>query len=159
MKTTHGLLLALAAACVVSLGCYPVRSVEVAGGDPPPSKREPGVVKKGGGPPDHAPAHGRRAKYRYRYYPDVSVYFDAGRGLYFYLFSGSWKFSTRLPGDLSGRLGSSVFIEMDSDKPYIEHDRHKAKYPPGQAKKGHDDDERGKGKKKERDRKKYDYDD
>lgn len=144
MKISHGLLLALAASCTISFGCYPVRSVEVTGGDPSPSKREPGVSKKGG-PPDFAPAHGRRAKFRYRYYPDVSVYFDAGRGLYFYLYSGSWKFSTRLPGDLSGRLGSAVFIEMDSDKPYIEHDSHKAKYPPGQAKKGHDDD-RGKGK-------------
>ncbi|MGD9382490.1 MAG: hypothetical protein PVH55_00415, partial [Desulfobacterales bacterium] len=41
-------------------------------------------VKKGG-PPPHAPAHGYRAKYKYRYYPACSVYYDDYRKLYFYL--------------------------------------------------------------------------
>ena len=31
---------------------------------------------KKGGPPPHAPAHGYRAKYTYRYYPSCSVYYD-----------------------------------------------------------------------------------
>jgi len=42
------------------------------------------------------------------------------------------------------RLGSAghVSIEMDTDKPYIYHEEHKRKYPPGQFKKN------GKKKKK-----------
>ena len=45
--------------------------------------RHPPVSKKG--PPAHAPAHGYRAKHRYKYYPSCSVYFDIGRSVYFYL--------------------------------------------------------------------------
>jgi hypothetical protein len=42
--------------------------------------RHPPVAKNG--PPAHAPAHGYRAKHRYRYYPSCSVYFDIGRVLW-----------------------------------------------------------------------------
>jgi hypothetical protein len=75
--------------------------------------RHPPVAKNG--PPAHAPAHGYRAKHRYRYYPSCSVYFDIGRSVYFYL--------------------GSVEVEMDTDKPYLQHKYHKQKYPPGQLKK------------------------
>lgn len=93
----------------------------------------PPVTKNG--PPAHAPAHGYRAKHRYRYYPSCSVYFDIGRAVYFYLEGGSWRVSVELPGRLRVRLGRSVEIEMDTDKPYLEHGHHKQKYPPGQLKK------------------------
>ncbi|WP_455203674.1 hypothetical protein [Kaarinaea lacus] len=87
------------------------------------------------GPPDHAPAHGYRAKHRYQYYPSAQVYFDPARSLYFYLSSSQWKISASLPNPLKLQLGSHVSIEMDSDKPYSHHSEHKKKYPPGQAKK------------------------
>ena len=32
-------------------------------------------------------------------------------------------------------LRRSVVVEMETDKPYIEHEYHKKKYPPGQLKK------------------------
>jgi hypothetical protein len=44
---------------------------------PPPAKKS--------GPPPWAPAHGHRAKHKYRYYPSHYVYCDTGRGVYFYL--------------------------------------------------------------------------
>jgi hypothetical protein len=87
------------------------------------------------GPPAHAPAHGYRAKHRYRYYPSCSVYFDIGRSVYFYLEGDNWRVSVELPNHLQVRLGGSVMIEMESDKPYVEHEVHKQKYPPGQLKK------------------------
>ena len=87
------------------------------------------------GPPAHAPAHGYRAKHRYRYYPSCSVYFDIGRAVYFYLEGDNWRVSVELPNHLRVRLGSSVEIEMDTDKPYLENGYHKQKYPPGQLKK------------------------
>ena len=95
--------------------------------------KHPPVAKKG--PPAHAPAHGYRAKHRYRYYPSCSVYFDIGRAVYFYLEGNNWSISVELPNHLRVRLGGSVVIEMDTDRPYIEHKYHKQKYPPGQLKK------------------------
>lgn len=85
------------------------------------------------GPPDHAPAHGYRAKYNY--YPAAQVYFDTERKVYFYLDGDSWNMSVSLPKDIKIGLGDYVTIEMDTDKPYSKFKEHKVKYPPGQLKK------------------------
>jgi hypothetical protein len=87
------------------------------------------------GPPPHAPAHGYRAKYAYRYYPACHVYFDVHRQVYFYLAGGNWRMSVSLPSNIRMRLADHVIIEMDSDRPYIKFSEHKRKYPPGQMKK------------------------
>jgi hypothetical protein len=92
---------------------------------------------KKNGPPDHAPAHGYRAKHSYHYYPESHVYFDTGRSLYFYLSDGAWKVSASLPGSLKVSLGSHVSIDMDSDKPYTNYSEHRSKYPPGHNKRKH----------------------
>jgi len=93
----------------------------------------PTVAK--GGPPAHAPAHGYRAKYTYRYYPSNYIYFDACRKVYFYLAGDNWRTSVSLPRDMQLQLGSYVTLEMDTDKPYTQFKEHKCKYPPGQLKK------------------------
>ncbi len=90
---------------------------------------------KKSGPPDHAKAHGYRAKHTYRYYPAAQAYYDVDRGTYFYLEGESWRVSVSLPLSLKLKLGDHVTIEMDSDKPYTGFEIHKRKYPPGQAKK------------------------
>ena len=87
------------------------------------------------GPPAHAPAHGYRAKHQYRYYPSRSVYYDTGRGLYFYLKGDHWEVGASLPSRLRVGLGDSVSIELDTDKPYIHHKDHQKKYPPKASKK------------------------
>lgn len=89
----------------------------------------------GGGPPPWAPAHGYRAKYQYRYYPDAAVYLDVGRGLYFYVENGRWTAGATLPRNVSIDAGRYVILEMDVDKPYIHHKEVQKKYPPGQQKK------------------------
>ena len=94
----------------------------------------PHKVKKGE-PPPHAPAHGYRAKYTYRYYPSCSVYYDDYRKLYFYLEGPNWRISASLPHAIQVELGNHVIIEMESDKPYIYHKEHKKKYPSNQYKK------------------------
>jgi len=100
------------------------------------SEPAPTVVKaEENGPPAHAPARGYRAKHQYHYYPSASVYHDTSRGLYFYLGGSGWQIAASLPQDLRVRLGSSVSIEMDTDKPYIYNDQHKKQFPPGQMKK------------------------
>jgi hypothetical protein len=111
-------------------------SISFSWGKDQKSDANPTVVKaKSNGPPEHAPAHGYRAKRQYKYYPSASVYHDAGRGLYFYLSGTTWKFGATLPHDLRIRLGSSVSIELDTDRPYIYYDQHRKQYRPGQMKK------------------------
>ena len=87
------------------------------------------------GPPSWAPAHGHRAKYSYRYYPSNEIYFDTGRGIYFYYRNGSWSVSASLPGGISLNVNDYVTLELESDRPYIRHHEIRKKYPPGQVKK------------------------
>ena len=95
---------------------------------------------KSGGPPAHAKAHGYRAKHKYRYYPDCSVYHDAKRGLYFYIKGGNWEVGASLPNNLQMRLGESVSLELDTDRPYTYHADHAKQYPPGKMKKNKNGD-------------------
>jgi hypothetical protein len=111
---------------VVSFSACGVSHIGVHVGD------EPTV---GGGPPPHAPAHGYRAKYAYRYYPDACVYFDAHRGVYFYLAGDAWRMSVSLPQEIRVQLVDYVVVETDTDTPYAHFEEHRAKYPPGQLKK------------------------
>ena len=69
-------------------------------------------------------------KHFYRYYPSCSVYYDIHRGLYYYLEDDDWMISTSLPSDLEEKLGDYVKIEMDNDKPYLDHDKHVKDFPP-----------------------------
>jgi hypothetical protein len=85
---------------------------------------------KKGGPPAHAPAHGYRAKHKYKYYPSNSVYYDTGRGLYFYLKGDNWEVGASLPSKLKAGLADSVTLELDTAKPYIHHAEHAVKYRP-----------------------------
>ena len=99
-----------------------------------PGHHQEAKKEKKGGPPPHAPAHGYRAKHKYRYYPSCRVYFDSNREIYFYLDGPNWRISASLPHTIQ-LDGDYVSIEMDTDKPYIYYDEHKRKYPPGQLKK------------------------
>jgi hypothetical protein len=92
---------------------------------PPPEK----------GPPPWAPAHGYRAKHLYHYYPSHSVYYDTGRGVYFYLEGDGWRFSAALPSHIHLGYADYVTLELETDRPYEYFSEHKRKYPPGQAKK------------------------
>ena len=119
---------------LLSLGACHIKSLGVQIGEEP----NPVVVAKSkpkGGPPPHAPAHGYRAKYSYRYYPSCYVYFDISRKFYFYLAGDGWMVSASLPASMRVQLGDHVSIEMDTDRPYTKFKEHKKEYPPGQLKK------------------------
>jgi len=111
-------------------------------GDEPAYRHEPPPPERGGGPPPWAPAHGHRAKHQYRYYPSSQVYYDTGRGAYFYYEGGRWQVSVSLPSSLHIDVGDYVSIDMDDDKPYHYHPDVMKRYPPGQQKKK----SKGKGK-------------
>lgn len=116
--------------------CYAGGSLKISwgGGD----KKETGRYRKQkGGPPPHAPAHGYRAKYKYRYYPDTRVYHCAERGLYFWLKGDNWEVGASLPLNLKDNSIDYVSLEIDTDKPYIYHAEHQKKHPPKKFKKKH----------------------
>ena len=121
------------------LGCAGGRVVI---GNSPPPPAGPPVYEKG--PPPWAPAHGHRAKHHYRYYPSSHVYFDTGRGLYFYYQGGAWQVSVSLPTSIHIAVGDYVTLEMGTDRPYTYHSDVVRRYPPGHTK----NKDRGKGKKK-----------
>jgi hypothetical protein len=101
----------------------------------PSPKQSPSYKKEG--PPPWAPAHGYRAKHRYRYYPSSRVYHDKERGVYFYYSDGQWRVTVSLPSIIRIDVGDYVTLEMDTDKPYEWDQDVIKKYPPGQMKKKH----------------------
>jgi hypothetical protein len=119
---------------IFTVGCAPKKVVVVYDEDGHSGHPEVGHTHKNGGPPPHAPAHGYRAKYHYRYYPECSVYYDSGREVYFYIKGDHWEVGASLPRHLRIGLGDSVSIELETDKPYLHHAEHIKKYPPGQLK-------------------------
>ena len=84
------------------------------------------------GPPPWAPAHGRRAKYTYRYYPGSRVYYEEGRGVYFYYRDGQWQVSASIPVGIRIDVNDFVTLDMDTDIPYEYDGEIVKRYPPGQ---------------------------
>ena len=85
------------------------------------------------GPPDHAPAHGYKAKFKYRYYPRYNVYYDTERGVYFFLKGENWEVGVKLPSHMQKDLGEFVSLELDTDRPYLFNAEHNKKYSSKQS--------------------------
>lgn len=98
------------------------------------------------GPPPWAPAHGKRAKYTYRYYPSTHVYFNIERGIYYYRSGDTWVDTYTLPTTIIVNRDNYIILKMDVDRPYAFHGDVVKKYPPGWKK-----------KKQKKKRKKYSY--
>ena len=65
--------------------------------------------------------------YHYWYYPSIQVYFDYERKVYYYPENGGWHHSSYLPSRYS-TSSSYVILDDDSDKPYVNHEKHIKKY-------------------------------
>jgi hypothetical protein len=75
-----------------------------------------------GGPPPWAPAHGWRAKHHYTYYPEGEVYYAPDTRMWFWLDDGGWRSGISLPVAFQGYVvGNGVSIELDDERPYVEH--------------------------------------
>ena len=66
--------------------------------------------------------------YLYYYYPSSNVYYSVDRKMYYYLEDDNWKICAFLPSDLNKRLDEYVRLELDTQKPYIYHKQHIAKF-------------------------------
>lgn len=73
------------------------------------------------GPPDHAPAHGYRAKHQYVYYREREIYYAPETRLWFWLDGGDWRVDARLPLAYQQYTSGGVNIELYSERPYAEH--------------------------------------
>jgi hypothetical protein len=118
------------------------QSLGISIGDRPGPGPGPGYEEQG--PPPWAPAHGYRAKYKYRYYPNCGVYYEGGRGVYFYYKDGQWQVSASIPVGIRIDINDYITLEMDTDRPYEYHNDVVKRYPPGQLKK--EENKKGKNK-------------
>lgn len=75
-------------------------------------------------PPPWAPAHGKRAKQQhvYTYYPEYGFYYAPESRMWFWLEGSDWRVGASLPLDYRPYASGGISIELDTDKPYEEHD-------------------------------------
>ena len=69
--------------------------------------------------------------YAYVYYPDVEVYFEPHRHVYYWSDGGTWRSGARVPRGIE--LRSHVSVNLDSSEPYRHHDEVRVKYPRHQS--------------------------
>jgi hypothetical protein len=96
----------------------------------PIETNEVAVVESRNGPPAWAPAHGRRAKGTFIYYPAYQVYRNMSTGAWVYFHDGNWRVGVNLPSAI--HIGSDsryVSLEMNSDLPYRHHKEVAGYYP------------------------------
>jgi hypothetical protein len=75
-------------------------------------------------PPPSAPQY-----YTYNYYPALGVYFDPGRGLYFYLEANNWRSSPYLPPYIVIQDLDYVILRMGGPEPQRHHMEVERHYP------------------------------
>lgn len=95
-------------------------------------------------PPDHAPAHGYRAKHQYVYYREREIYYAPETSMWFWLDGGDWRVGARLPLGYQQYTSGGVSVELYSDRPYSEHGYVVEKYGKGPKHKKHKHKHKGK---------------
>ena len=97
----------------------------------PPPPPEVVVVERIGPPepPPWAHSHWYHRTYAYYYYPGADVYYRSADHVWFFLEGGTWRFGVRLPDHLRLDFGRAVSLTLESDRPYLYHDRVVAYYP------------------------------
>ncbi|MEJ1972177.1 MAG: hypothetical protein WDM96_06815 [Lacunisphaera sp.] len=97
----------------------------------PPPPPEVVVVDRVGppAPPPWAALRPSQPAYSYYYYPDADVYYRADTHMWFYQDGRNWRTTRQLPSGIRVDFGRSVPLRLDSDRPYIYHDRVVAYYP------------------------------
>ena len=98
---------------------------------PPPPPEV--VVLERIGPPEPPPwarRHWYHHSYAYYFYPGANVYYRPADHVWFYLEGGNWRIGARLPNHIHMDFGRAVSLSLESDRPYLFHERVVAYYPP-----------------------------
>ena len=122
LKQNFQLLVVVGVLGGLMIGCSSPQSVGIQIGES--ERTHYPVVHKQPGPPPHAPAHGYRKKFAYQYYPTANVYYDQSRRVYFYLSGSEWEMAVSLPSSLRIDVREAVSLELETDRPYMENDKH-----------------------------------
>lgn len=125
----------------------------------PPPPPEIVVVEDAGPPPWAADHRWYRRSYGYYYYPGCDVYYRPADRVWFYLDGGNWRFGASLPDRIRVDFGQAVSLRLETDRPYVYHQKVVAYYPANYFAKvkfrnGHDnrrDDPPGRGRSEDRD--------
>ena len=64
------------------------------------------------------------------------MYYDVSTRMYFYMNGGTWQVAASLPPTIAIAGIESVSVELDTDKPYLFHDKNMEKFK-GKKRKGH----------------------
>jgi hypothetical protein len=132
-------LLCLLSLCVVA--GFPAARAEVSGSvsveicigkalPPPPSAVVIVDAPERHGPPPWAPSHWLSPKRAYYYYPDCYVYCRPPDRIWFYRDGNEWRAGAGLPGRIDFDLRHSVALTMETDRPYIYHEKVVTYYAP-----------------------------
>ncbi len=97
----------------------------------PPPPPEVVVVDEVGppGPPPWAETHWYRRSHAYYYYPGCDVYYRPDDKVWFYLEGGTWRVAAQLPTNIRIDFGRSVSLTLETDRPYVYHEKVVRYYP------------------------------
>ncbi len=97
----------------------------------PPPPPEVVVIDEVGpsAPPPWTRSHWYHRSYGYYYYPGCDVYYRPSDHMWFYLDGGAWRFGARLPDHIRVDFGRAVSLSLETDRPYMYHERVVAYYP------------------------------
>ena len=84
------------------------------------------LVTVPGPPPPHAAGHGH-AKYVYRYYPELEIYWDRESQVFIRLQNRHWVSSRTCP---QVRAATYIVLETEKPKPWLKHAQVKKQHPP-----------------------------
>ncbi len=82
----------------------------------------------------HKVAHKQALYRKYYYYPNLSVYYDRHRKVFYYISGKFWKASKRLPKRFK-LTKYRISLKMKTKKPYLAYRKHRKKYPKKHVKK------------------------
>jgi hypothetical protein len=97
----------------------------------PPPPPDVVVVEEVGppGPPPWSQGHWYRRSFAYYYYPGYDVYFRPADRVWFYLDGGNWRIGAQLPPNIRVDFGRAVSLKLESDRPYVYHQKVVTYYP------------------------------
>ncbi|HEY8993785.1 MAG TPA: hypothetical protein VIM71_03795 [Lacunisphaera sp.] len=97
----------------------------------PPPPPEVVVVEEVGppGPPPWAHTHWYRRSHAYYYYPGFDVYYRPADRVWFYLDGGTWRIGAQLPTSIRVDFNRAVPLTLESDRPYVFHEKVVTYYP------------------------------
>lgn len=97
----------------------------------PPPPPEVVVVEQPGPavPPPWTETHWYRRSRAYYYYPGCDVYYRPSDHMWFYLEGGGWRVGTRLPEGIRIDFGRAVSLKLETDRPYLFHEKVVTYYP------------------------------